>query len=120
MKRVLAVALLLFLIGIPQGCKPKPNELDRLLVEGRYDELISLGEKRLKDHPDDYGVMILIGDAYFFKAKKINEDRGSAYTPEGAALAKKAIDYYRKSSAINRSQRVDRKIGFAGALMSPP
>ncbi|GEM_PF-6392403 len=114
------LTLILILAGFAFGCGPRPNALEQLLVSGRYDEAITEGEKLLKEKPDDYGVLIVIGDAYFFKAQKINQDRGTPYTPEGAALAKKAIDYYRRSMALHRSQRVEQKISNAGTLMSPP
>lgn len=120
MLRTLILILILITAGFAFGCGPRPSALDQLLVSGRYDEAITEGEKMLKEKSDDYGVMIVIGDAYFFKAQKINQDRGMPYTPEGAALARKAIDYYKKSMAINRSQRVEQKISNTGTLMSPP
>jgi hypothetical protein len=111
---VLCMALLLL-----AGCKKGGRGLDKMLDEEKFDEVIQLGEKMIQADPKDYGTMIVIGDAYYRKAKKINQAAHARYTPEGAVLAKQAIDFYKKSKEINETMRVDQKISEAGVLMSP-
>ena len=118
---IILVLLCLTGTGNWLGCRKQKSgrDLDILLQQGRYDDVIKKGTAALKEHPDDYGLLIVVGDAYFLKAKKFNRDAGKFYTPEGAALAQKAIEYYKKSKELHPSMRVDQKIGMAGALMSP-
>lgn len=113
---LLSSAMTLYLCG----CGETGRSLDKMLDEGNFDEVILEAEKIIKENPEDYGTIIVLGDAYYMKAKDYNMKAGQAYTPEGAAIAKKAIDYYFMAKKINPSMRLDRKIGIAGALMSPP
>ena len=102
------------------SCQKSGWNLDKMLDEGKYDEVISLGEKKLAENPEDYGTMIILGDAYYLKGKKFNEDAGVAYSPEAAAFARQATEYYRQSKKYHESMRVEQKLGFTSTLLSPP
>ena len=108
----------IFILAV--GCSKKSSwDLSEMLQQGKYDAVIETGTERIQKNPEDFGTIILIGDAYYRKALEFNRNAHRSYTPEGAALAKKAIDYYRQAKEIKPSMRVDQKIGIAGALMSP-
>ena len=121
MKRGISILLFGIIICIiGTACQKSGWDLDKMLQQGKYDEVITLGEKKLAENPEDYGTMIIIGDAYYLKGLKFNEDAGVAYSAEAAALARQATEYYRQSKKYHESMRVEQKLGFASALMSPP
>ncbi len=111
---LLSIAMLFF-----TSCGPSSRDLDKMLKEGKFDQVIELGNKRIAEHPEDFGTLILIGDAYYQKGVKFNQEMHRRYTPEAAAFAKRALDYYRKAKKYTNAMRVDQKMGFAAALISP-
>jgi hypothetical protein len=111
--------VLIFIGFLTGGCSIGSRGLDKMIEEGRYDEVIELVGQKIEQNPEDHALYIVAGDAYYRKAMQFNADRGAHYTPEAAALAKKAIGFYEKSKQYRESMRVDQKISNAGTLTSP-
>lgn len=110
--------LTLLLLGsiMVSGCSKSSHDLDKMLEQGNYDKVIELAQTKLKDNPEDYALYIIIGDAYVLKGKKFNADKGVSFTPEAAAYAKQAIEYFENSKEYHESMRVDQKIAGAGTM----
>jgi len=110
------VVIMIASLVIISGCSKTGRGLDKMLDQGKYDEVIEIAKKQIEINPEDYALYIVLGDAYYLKAHKFNSDKGVYFSPEAAALGKKAIDYYTQSRDLHESMRIDQKIAKAGKL----
>jgi tetratricopeptide (TPR) repeat protein len=55
--------------GVPVKTQVEPQEIESAFLQGKWDEVISIGEKRLQGEPDNVVVRFVLSMAYYMKGE---------------------------------------------------